>query len=160
MAIQVKILNPRAKIPSRAKEDDAGFDVVACIDKPLIIKYGDAAVLVPTGLALHIGSENKRLAGFLMPRSGLGHKEGLVLGNTVGIIDAGFQNQWMVSAWNRGNKRNADGSFADIVINPGDRIAQVIFMEVFVPDFNVVDEFDTETDRGQGGFGSSGVASA
>lgn len=159
MAIQVKILDPRAKIPSQAKEDDAGFDIIACIDQPLVLKYGEAAVLVPTGLALYIGSESKKLAGILLPRSGLGHKEGLVLGNTVGLIDAGFQNQWMVSAYNRGNKRDAQGNFADITINPGDRLAQVIFVEVFHPDFVEVEEFDTETERGQGGFGSSGVAS-
>lgn len=146
----------------------AGYDLIACIDEPMVIKHGDKAVLVPTGLAMFINDGS--VAGVILPRSGLGHKQGLVLGNTLGLMDGDYQNQWYVSVWNRGNGRDPNsieskygqplkhGDYPDIVINPGDRIAQCIFIPVLHPVFVEVEEFSEETERGIGGFGSTGVA--
>lgn len=129
----------------------AGYDLIACIDEPLVVKYGDKAVLIPTGLAMFINDGS--VAGIILPRSGLGHKQGLVLGNTLGLIDGDYQNQWMVSAWNRGQQH-------EVTINPGDRIAQAVFVPVIHPEFITVSEFSEETERGLGGFGSTGVEMA
>lgn len=147
--IQVKILDPRAKLPEQGTPLSAGYDICACIDAPLSIRAGEKATLIPTGLAMFSGRGD--MAGILLPRSGLGHKQGLVLGNTLGLIDGDYQNQWFVSVWNRGQQD-------EIIINPGDRIAQCIFVPVIHPMFVVVDEFNTTTERGLGGFGSTGVA--
>lgn len=143
----------------------AGYDLIACIDEPMVIKHGDKAVLVPTGLAMFINDGS--VAGLILPRSGLGHKQGLVLGNTLGLMDGDYQNQWFVSVWNRGNGGNnftfghlleqSAMRFPDIVINPGDRIAQCVFIPVLHPQFVEVEEFSEETERGVGGFGSTGV---
>lgn len=156
MAIPVKLLHPLAAPPVRGTPQSAGFDLAACIDAPLVLKQGDPAVLIPTGLAMHIGAESPTLMGMLLPRSGRGHKEGLVLGNLVGVIDADYTTQWFVSAWNRGNRRDADGNYLDIVIQPGERIAQAVFVPIVHPEFEVVTDFAAETTRGAGGFGSTG----
>jgi dUTP pyrophosphatase len=121
--------------------------LIACIDEPLKVIRNEKAVLIPTGLAIHIGDGS--IAGIILPRSGLGHKQGLVLGNSLGLIDGDYQNQWFVSAWNRGQQE-------EIVINPGDRIAQAIFVPVIHPEFVYVNAFSRETERGLGGFGSTG----
>ena len=118
----------------------------ACIDAPLTVDPGET-VLVPSGLAIHIGDSG--LAAVLLPRSGLGHKHGLVLGNLTGLIDSDYQGQVFVSIWNRGNKA--------YVIEPGERIAQMVFVPVEQVAFNVVEEFD-DSNRGEGGFGHSGQA--
>ncbi len=156
MAIQVKRLHPAAVLPTQGSSLAAGFDLAACIEKPVIVRYGEPAILVPTGLAMHIGSESPNLMGMLVPRSGRGHKEGLVMGLTLGIIDADYMNQWFISVWNRGNKKDAEGNYLDITILPGERIAQAIFVPVVHPEFEVVDEFSVQTERGLGGFGSTG----
>lgn len=150
MRMELVKLDPRAVIPAHGTAGAAGFDVVACIDSPITIRQGQPAVLIPTGLALHI--ENPNVVALFFPRSGLGHKQGLVLGNSVGVIDSDYQGQWFVSAWNRGQQ-------IDIVINPGDRIAQAVFVPVIHPEFVVVERFRDASERGEGGYGSTGLKS-
>lgn len=144
--IAVKILDPRMKdqLPAYATPGSAGLDLRACIDAPLEFQPGDTH-LIPTGLAIHIS--NPGYAAMILPRSGLGHKHGIVLGNLVGLIDSDYQGQLMVSAWNRGQ-----GTFT---LNPLDRLAQLVIVPVLQVGFNVVDEFDS-SERGSGGFGSTG----
>jgi len=145
---QVKILDSRIgqeiPLPEHATQGSAGFDLRACVDSTLSMAPG-AVELIPTGIALYI--EDPGLAGLLLPRSGLGHKHGIVLGNLVGLIDSDYQGQLFVSCWNR-----SDTEFS---IEAGDRIAQLVIVPVVQTAFNVVEEF-TLTDRGSGGFGSSG----
>jgi len=148
-SIQLKILDPRVgdtiPLPDYATAGSAGLDMRACIDEPLTVHPGDT-VLVPTGLAIYI--EDPGLAAVLLPRSGLGHKHGLVLGNLTGLIDSDYQGQVFISCWNRGRTAYA--------VQPGERIAQMVFVPVAQVAFHVVEEFE-ETARGAGGFGSSGT---
>ena len=147
-SIQLKILDPRVgdtiPLPDYATAGSAGLDMRACIDEPLTVQPGET-VLVPTGLAIYI--EDPGLAAVLLPRSGLGHKHGLVLGNLTGLIDSDYQGQVFISCWNRGQ--------AAYEVQPGERIAQMVFVPVAQVAFHVVEEFE-ETARGAGGFGSSG----
>ena len=147
LKVQVKVLDPKCAPPKSATTMSAGYDLIANIEEPIEITRTDKATLIPTGLAMFIGNPN--VAGIILPRSGLGHKKGLILGNTLGLIDADYQNEWFVSAWNRGQEYS-------IIIEPGERIAQVIFVPVIHPEFVVVDDFSNGTDRGLGGFGSTG----
>jgi len=144
--IDLKILDPRMQdlLPAYGTPGSAGLDLRACIDAPLSIEPGQT-VLVPTGLAIHIGDPG--YAAMILPRSGLGHKSGIVLGNLVGLIDSDYQGQLMVSTWNRSG--NA------FVLQPMDRLAQLIVVPVLQVGFNVVTEFSS-SDRGVGGFGSTG----
>jgi dUTP pyrophosphatase len=146
--IQLKILDKRIgtqiPLPEHATQGSAGMDLRACIDATLILKPGDTQ-LIPTGMAMYIGDPG--LCATILPRSGLGHKHGIVLGNLVGLIDSDYQGQLFVSCWNRGKD-----SFN---IEPGDRIAQLVFLPVVRVDWEQVDEF-ISTDRGAGGFGHSG----
>jgi dUTP pyrophosphatase len=144
--VDVKILDPRMKdqMPAYATAGSAGLDLRACIDAPLTIKPGET-VLVATGLAIHIGDPG--YAAMILPRSGMGHKHGIVLGNLVGLIDSDYQGQLMVSTWNRGQH--------EFVLNPMERLAQLVIVPVLQVDFNVVDDFDA-SERGTGGFGSTG----
>lgn len=146
--IDVKILDPRVgkdfPLPAYATTGSAGLDLRACLDDALSLAPG-ATTLVPTGLAIHIG--DPALAAVLLPRSGLGHKHGIVLGNLVGLIDSDYQGQLMVSVWNRSQEA--------FIIEPGERIAQMVFVPVVQAEFNLVNEFDTSI-RGEGGFGHSG----
>jgi dUTP pyrophosphatase len=146
--IQLKILDPRLgdqiALPSYATDGSAGLDLRACLDQALILQPGEST-LIPTGLAIHIADPH--LAALLLPRSGLGHKHGIVLGNLVGLIDSDYQGQVMVSCWNRGNSA--------FTIEIGERIAQMVFVPVVQAEFECVVEFD-ETQRGSGGFGHSG----
>ena len=148
-AIELKILDSRLgdsiSLPNYATDGSAGLDIRACIDDPLTVNPGDT-VLVPTGLAIHIGDSG--LAAVLLPRSGLGHKHGLVLGNLTGLIDSDYQGQVFISCWNRGSKAYE--------IKPGERIAQMVFVPVEQVRFVVVEEFEN-SDRGDGGFGHSGI---
>jgi len=146
--IDLKILDPRMKdfLPAYATPGSAGLDLRACVDAPLVIEPGQT-VLVPTGLAIHIADPG--YAAMILPRSGLGHKNGIVLGNLVGLIDSDYQGQLMVSTWNR--------SQAAFTLQPMDRLAQLVVVPVLQVDFNVVDEFSS-SDRGAGGFGSTGKA--
>src|SRR3954470_21390038 len=144
--IDIKILDPRMKdqLPAYATPGSAGLDLRACIDAPLTIEPGQT-VLVPTGLAIHIGDPG--YAAMILPRSGLGHKNGIVLGNLVGLIDSDYQGQLMVSTWNRGQ--------SSFTLSPMDRLAQLVVVPVVQVGFNVVEEF-ASSDRGAGGFGSTG----
>src|SRR3990172_7328901 len=131
--IQLKILDPRLgkdiPLPEHATAGSAGMDLRACLDKPLVINPGETH-LIPTGLAIHMGDPS--LAAVLLPRSGLGHKHGIVLGNLVGLVDSDYQGQVYVSCWNRGNE--------SFTINPGDRVAQMVFVPVVQAEFRVVEE--------------------
>jgi len=147
--IKVKILDERIteKDLQPKTPGSAGIDLRACIDEKLTIKPGEC-VLVPSGIAIHIN--DPQYAAFIFPRSGLGHKHGLVLGNLTGVIDSDYQGEIMVSAWNR-NQTMSDC----ITINPLDRIAQLVIAPVIRPKFEMVSEFDADTARGVGGFGST-----
>ena len=144
--VDVKILDPRMadQLPAYATPGSAGLDLRACVDKALTLAPG-ATALIPTGLSIHIADPG--LAAMILPRSGLGHKHGIVLGNLVGLIDSDYQGPLMVSCWNRGQ--------ADFTIQPLDRIAQLVIVPVVQASFRVVDDFDAST-RGSGGFGSTG----
>ncbi|WP_025733532.1 dUTP diphosphatase [Carnimonas nigrificans] len=145
--IEVKILDPRVKqhpLPHYATEGSAGMDLRALLDEPLTLTPG-ATELVRTGLALHI--KDPAYAGVVLPRSGLGHKHGIVLGNLVGLIDSDYQGELMVSMWNRGQNT--------VTIEPFERIAQYVLVPVIQAELEVVEEFE-ESSRGAGGFGSSG----
>ena len=144
--IDLKILDPRMQdlLPAYGTPGSAGLDLRACLDAPLTIEPGQT-VLVPTGLAIHIGDPG--YAAMILPRSGLGHKSGIVLGNLVGLIDSDYQGQLMVSTWNR--------SSTAFVLQPMDRLAQLIIVPVLQVAFNVVTDF-ASSDRGAGGFGSTG----
>ncbi|RAW91598.1 dUTP diphosphatase [Photorhabdus laumondii subsp. clarkei] len=146
--IDVKILDPRIgeefPLPTYATPGSAGLDLRACLDNVVELAPGQTELL-PTGLAIHIGDE--QLAAVILPRSGLGHKHGVVLGNLVGLIDSDYQGQLMVSVWNRGDKA--------FTIQPGERIAQMVFVPVVQAEFNLVEDFET-SERGSGGFGHSG----
>ncbi|OWQ44664.1 dUTP diphosphatase [Mitsuaria noduli] len=146
--IDLKVLDRRMaeQLPAYATSGSAGLDLRACLDEAITLSPGDT-VLVPTGLAIHIGDAG--LAAMILPRSGLGHKHGVVLGNLVGLIDSDYQGQLMVSVWNRGK---------DVfTIQPMERIAQMVIVPVVQPSFRVVDDFDASS-RGEGGFGSTGKA--
>ena len=146
--IKLRILDPRIgrefPLPQHATAGSAGMDLRACIDAPLTLAPGGAE-LIPTGVSIYIGDPG--LAAMLLPRSGLGHKNGIVLGNLVGLIDSDYQGPLMVSIWNRGA--------SPFTINPGDRIAQMVIVPVVQAAFEVVEDFSA-TARGTGGFGSSG----
>ncbi|MBR9827479.1 MAG: dUTP diphosphatase [Oceanospirillales bacterium] len=147
-ALQVKILNERIgrdiPLPAYATEGSAGLDLRACLDEALTLTPGQTE-LIPTGLAIHI--EDPSLCAMILPRSGLGHKHGIVLGNLVGLIDSDYQGQLFVSCWNRGQ--------TTFTVEPGERIAQMVLVPVVQAEFEIVDEFG-DSDRGAGGFGSSG----
>ena len=148
--IAVKILDSRMKdqLPAYATTGSAGLDLRACIDEPLVFQPGDTH-LIPTGLAIHIGDPG--YAAMILPRSGLGHKHGIVLGNLVGLIDSDYRGQLMVSTWNRGQ--------STFTLNPLDRLAQLVIVPVMQVGFEVVDEFDT-SERGSGGEQRSNAASS
>ena len=147
-SIELKILDARIgteyPLPAYATPGSAGLDLRALLDAPLELKPGET-VLIPTGIAIHIGDAN--LCATILPRSGLGHKHGIVLGNLIGLIDSDYQGQLMVSTWNRGQD--------SFTIQPGDRIAQLVFLPVVQADFSLVLDFD-QSERGEGGFGHSG----
>ena len=144
--IAIKILDSRMQdqLPTYATEGSAGLDLRACLDTPLIMQPGETH-LIPTGLAIHIGDPG--YAAMILPRSGLGHKHGIVLGNLVGLIDSDYQGQLMISTWNRGSTA--------FTLNPMERLAQLIVVPVVRTKFTVVDEFES-SERGVGGFGSTG----
>jgi len=146
--IEVKVLDPRmaAQLPAYATPGSAGLDLRACLDAPLVLEPGRAE-LVSTGLAIHIADPG--LAAMILPRSGLGHKHGIVLGNLVGLIDSDYQGPLMVSCWNRGS--------VPFTLAPFERIAQLVVVPVVQADFRVVDTFHA-SERGEGGFGSTGKA--
>lgn len=146
--IEYKIIDPRIgnefPLPAYATSGSAGMDLRACLDAALMLNPGETQ-LIPTGLAIHIGDSS--LAAVILPRSGLGHKHGVVLGNLVGLIDSDYQGQLMISCWNRGQQ--------SFVIEPGERIAQLVFVPVVQVELAAVEDFD-QSARGTGGFGHSG----
>jgi len=147
--LQVRVLDPRIggefPLPHYATPGSAGLDLRACLDAPLTLDPGTTE-LIPTGIAIHL--DDPGLAAVLLPRSGLGHKHGIVLGNLVGLIDSDYQGQVMVSCWNRGTRA--------FTVAPGERIAQMVIVPVVQVELEIVEAF-TESDRGAGGFGSSGT---
>lgn len=149
MKLQVKILNPRIgdvfPLPAFATAGSAGLDLRACLEQPVTLNPGDT-VLIGTGLAIHIADPG--YAGLVLPRSGLGHKHGIVLGNLVGLIDSDYQGELMISCWNRGQ--------TTFTIQPGERIAQYVLVPVIQAELEVVDSFEASS-RGAGGFGHSGA---
>ncbi|MDP2451869.1 MAG: dUTP diphosphatase [Polaromonas sp.] len=149
MKIDVKIIDERLRgnLPAYATPGSAGLDLRACLDVPLTLRP-NAWQLVPTGLAIYL--HNPGYAAMILPRSGLGHKHGIVLGNLVGLIDSDYQGQLMVSAWNR-----SDVAFT---IEPMERIAQLVIVPVVQAEFHVVDDFAAASERGEGGYGSTGKA--
>jgi dUTP pyrophosphatase len=146
--IQLRILDERLgdviPLPEYATSGSAGLDLRACLDEALLLKPGDTK-LIPTGMAIHIS--DAKLAAIILPRSGLGHKHGIVLGNLVGLIDSDYQGQLFVSCWNRGD--------TEFTIEVGDRIAQLVFVPVEQVEFEQVESFD-DSHRGEGGFGHTG----
>ncbi|MBB5319732.1 dUTP diphosphatase [Marinobacter oulmenensis] len=146
--LQVKILDDRIgtaiPFPEYATDGSAGLDLRACLAEPLTLRPGETQ-LIPTGLSIHIA--DPALAAMILPRSGLGHKHGIVLGNLVGLIDSDYQGELMVSCWNRGS--------TEFTVDVGERIAQLVLVPVVQADFELVTEF-TDSDRGEGGFGSTG----
>ncbi len=147
-SVQIKIIDPRVgdsiPLPTYATLGSAGLDLRVCIDEPIQIAAQET-VLLPTGLAVYIADPH--LAAVILPRSGLGHKHGIVLGNLVGLIDSDYQGELKISCWNRGAEH--------FTVNPGDRIAQLVFLPIVRAEFTLVEQF-TQTSRGEGGFGSSG----
>jgi dUTP pyrophosphatase len=148
--LQVKILDPRIgtdiPLPEYATHGSAGMDLRACVDEPITVVPGQT-ILIPTGVSIYIANPN--FAAMLLPRSGLGHKHGIVLGNLVGLIDSDYQGQLMVSCWNRGQ--------ADYTIGVGERIAQMVIVPVVQTEFEIVEEFHQSV-RGAGGFGHTGAS--
>ena len=146
MKLDLKILDARMReqLPAYATTGSAGLDLRACLNEPLTLKPGETA-LVPTGLAIHVGDPG--YAALILPRSGMGHKHGIVLGNLVGLIDSDYQGELMISTWNRGE--------TTFVLNPMERLAQLVIVPVVQAQFNIVDEFE-QSERGAGGFGSTG----
>ena len=149
VAVDLKVLDPRMadQLPAYATTGSAGLDLRACLDEPLVLAPG-ATQLIPTGLSIYL--RDPGLAAMILPRSGLGHKHGIVLGNLVGLIDADYQGPLMVSCWNRGHEA--------FTIQPMERIAQLVIVPVLQAQFRLVNEFTDTSDRGQGGFGSTGKA--
>lgn len=149
---QVKITNPILEelggFPARASEGAAGYDLVACVEEPLVLKAGESRI-VSSGVAVYIGDPN--VAGIVLPRSGMGIKRGVVLSNLVGLIDSDYQGEIKLGLWNR----NAPES-EPVVINPGDRVAQLVFIPVVLADLVLTETFDSESTRGEGGLGSTG----
>ncbi len=146
LTIDYKILNPQASNnePKYASTGSAGLDLRACIENPYTLNPGET-FLIPTGISIYI--KDKGYAGIILPRSGLGHKHGIVLGNLVGLIDSDYQGELLVSCWNRSKK--------EFLINPLERIAQLVIVPIIQAKFNLVDNF-SESERGEGGFGSTG----
>ena len=146
LSIDFKILNPLIKehLPSYGSVGSAGLDLRACIEKELVINSGETK-LIPSGISIYI--KNPGYAALILPRSGLGHKHGIVLGNLVGLIDSDYQGELLISCWNRGDK--------EFIINPLERIAQLVLVPVYQASFNLVNDFES-SERGEGGFGSTG----
>lgn len=160
LEVALKILDPRLPqwgFPHYGSDLAAGLDLHACLESPLLLRPQMPAVLISAGIAFRIGQPE--WCALVLPRSGLGHREGLVLGNAVGVIDADYDGTCFISAWNR-NPPGSGGETAGILIHPGDRIAQLVFTRIARPQFTIVEGFAATGGRQAAGFGSTGVASA
>lgn len=160
LPVALKILDPRLPgwgFPHYGSDLAAGLDLHACLDEPLLLRPQAPAVLISAGIAFRVGAPE--WCALVLPRSGLGHRDGLVLGNAVGLIDADYEGPCLISAWNRNPARSA-AEEEGIVIRPGDRIAQLVFTRIARPEFTIVAEFGETAGRQGGGFGSTGVGSA
>jgi dUTP pyrophosphatase len=160
LRVELKILDQRLAgwgFPHYGSELAAGLDLHACLEAPLLLRPQAPAVLISAGVAFRIG--DPEWCALVLPRSGLGHREGLVLGNAVGLIDADYEGPCLISAWNR-NPASSHGADEGILIRPGDRVAQLVFSRVVRPEFTVVAEFSATGNRQEGGFGSTGTAAA
>jgi dUTP pyrophosphatase len=160
LRVQLKILDPRLHgwgFPHYGSELAAGLDLHACLDGRLVLRPQEPPVLISAGIALRIG--DSEWCALILPRSGLGHRAGLVLGNAVGVIDADYQGPLLISAWNRNPARPGE-AVEGIPINPGDRIAQLVFTRIAHAEFTIVSGFDAAGGRAEDGFGSTGIASA
>jgi len=159
-SIELRILDERLRtwgLPTYQSDQAAAIDLFACLDEPLVLAPQAPSVLIPTGLAMHMNTHD--FCALVLPRSGLGHKRGLVMGNGTGVIDADYMAECFVSVWNRNPARiGGEGEDANITIQPGDRIAQMLFVPVVRPTFAVVESFSSSSKRGLGGFGSTGVS--
>jgi dUTP pyrophosphatase len=156
LSVELKILDPRLPgwgFPHYGSDFAAGLDLHACIDAPLLLRPQEPAVLISTGIAFLIG--DPEWCALVLPRSGRGHRDGLVLGNAIGLIDADYEGTCFISAWNRNPPRSGDPDNG-VLITPGDRIAQLVFTRVARPHFTVVNEFSRSGARQAGGFGSTG----
>ena len=157
MKIELKILDPRLAgwgFPNWGSKLAAGLDLHACLDSPLVLQPQATPILISAGIAFRIG--DPEWCAMVLPRSGLGHKQGLVLGNSVGVIDADYEGPCLISVWNRNPKESCQ----TIVIRPGERIAQLVFTRIVRPEFAIVAEFSVSGGRQQGGFGSTGAEAA
>jgi dUTP diphosphatase len=157
MKVELKLLDPRLTgwgFPSRGSDLAAGLDLHACLDAPVVLQPQAPAILISSGIAFRIG--DPEWCAMVLPRSGLGHNIGLVLGNAIGVIDADYEGPCLISAWNRNPPRVGKA----IEILPGDRIAQLVFTRIARPDFVIVPSFSTEGGRQEAGFGSTGVEAA
>ena len=157
MKIELKVLDPRLPgwgFPSWGSEMAAGLDLHACLDTPLFLEPQAPAILISAGIAFRIG--DPEWCSLVLPRSGLGHKRGLVLGNAIGVIDADYEGSCLISAWNRQPRQDGD----DIEIRPGDRIAQLVFTRIARPEFAIVSAFSEQGRRREGAFGSTGIEAA
>jgi dUTP pyrophosphatase len=157
LTVELKILDPRLPgwgFPHYGSELAAGLDLHACIEAPLLLRPQASAVLISAGIAFRIG--DPEWCALVLPRSGLGHREGLVLGNAVGLIDPDYEGTCFISAWNR-NPRQSDDPAEGVLISPGDRIAQLVFTRIARPRLAVVAEFSGSSGRQAGGFGSTGI---
>ncbi len=153
-AFEMMVLDPRVHewgLPRFQTEMSAGIDLYACVNESVELQPQANPILIPSGIAILMNDPN--MVAFLLARSGLGHKKGLILGQSVGTIDADYADQIFISAW----LRNPPGT-ASLIINPGDRIAQLVFLPIVRPTFRVVDTFSASTGRGRGGFGSTGIS--
>jgi dUTP pyrophosphatase len=160
LRVELKVLDPRLPgwgFPHYGSDLAAGLDLHACIEGPLLLRPQAPAALISAGIACRIGDPG--WCALVLPRSGVGHREGLVLGNAVGLIDADYEGPCLISAWNR-NPASANSADEGILIRPGDRIAQLVFTRVARPEFTVVAEFSATGNRQAGGFGSTGTAAA
>src|SRR5260370_30858269 len=160
LKVELKILDPRLAgwgFPHYGSSPAAGLDLHACIDAPILLRPQAPAALISAGIAFRIG--DPEWCALVLPRSGLGHRDGLVLGNAVGLIDADYEGTCFISAWNRNPAQPGDAA-AGILIRPGDRIAQLVFSRIAWPEFTIVAEFQEGDGRQAGGFGSTGIAAA
>lgn len=161
---KISIINSSAYELKKATDGSAGYDLIANIDAPIVVHPQATAILIPTGIKIDMSAE-PTLAALILPRSGAGHKRGLVLGNGTGLIDSDYQGELFVSAWNRnpavkGHGMNTVANDAAIIINPGDAIAQLVFIRTETVELAAVSAFEDATDRAEGGFGSTGTKRA